>query len=116
MRARTQNVRHFQVLHLYNAGHTCLYMRSSTFSGWSSDRSVERQNESPFVILRGSHLFSVKKLFGFRSGPVGPLQGVTDWSALLRKDCVCSLLSVRRIYDVYFEKIRVFKAGYCLNT
>ena len=61
---------------------------------------------------------AVKKLVvGFRSGPVGPPQGVfTDWFALLRKDCVCSSVSVRRIYDVYFEKIRVFKAGYCLNT
>ena len=29
---------------------------------------------------------------------------------------MCSLLSVRRIYDVYFEKIRVFKAGLRLNT
>ena len=31
----------------------------------------------------------------------------TDWSVLLRKDCVCTLLSVHRIYDVYFEKISV---------
>ena len=29
---------------------------------------------------------------------------------------MCSLLSLRRIYDVYFEKTTVFKAGYCLNT
>ena len=56
---------------------------------------------------------AVKKLVvGFRDGPVGPPNGVfTGWSVLLRKDCVCSLPSVRRIYDVYFEKIRVFKAG-----
>ena len=61
---------------------------------------------------------AVKKLVvGFRSGPSwSAARCVTDWFALLRKDCVCSSLSVRRIYDVYFEKIRVFKAGYCLNT
>ena len=29
---------------------------------------------------------------------------------------VCSLLSARGSQDVYFEKIRVFKAGVCLNT
>ena len=61
---------------------------------------------------------AVKKLVvGFRNRPIGPSSGsCTDRSVLLRKDCVCSLPSVRRIYDVYFEKIRVFKAGYCLNT
>ena len=41
---------------------------------------------------------------------------VTDWSVFLRKGCVCCLLSVRRIYNVYFKKIRVLKADYCLNT
>ena len=61
---------------------------------------------------------AVKKLVvGFRNGSVGPPSGcVTGWSVLLRKDYVCSSSSERRIYGVYFEKIRVFKAGLRLNT
>ena len=60
---------------------------------------------------------AVKKLVvGFRNGPVGPpSRCATGWSVLLRKDCVCSSVSVRRICDVYFEKIRVFKAGVVLE-
>lgn len=35
---------------------------------------------------------------------------------LLLVERVCSSLSVRGTRDFYFEKIRVFKAGLCLNT
>ena len=56
---------------------------------------------------------SVKKLVvGFWNGPVGLPQS----ELLTGNECMCLLLSVRRIYDVYLKKIRVFKAGYCLNT
>ena len=41
---------------------------------------------------------------------------VTARSVLLLVDLVCSSLSVRGTRDFYFEKIRVFKAGLCLNT
>ena len=58
---------------------------------------------------------AVKKLVvGFRCGSVGRPQGLfTGRSALPPEDCVCPSLGVRIwIRDVYFEKIRVFKAGF----
>ena len=63
-------------------------------------------------------IIAVKKVVvGFRSGPVGlPEVAVLTGLPFFAKDCVCSLLSVHRIYDIYFEKIRVSKAGYCLIT
>ena len=48
---------------------------------------------------------------GFWNGPVGLPQG-----ELLTVCSSSQRLRVRRIYDVYFEKIRVFKASYLLNT
>ena len=60
---------------------------------------------------------AVKKLVvGFRAGPAGPPQGGLTGRVFFCEDSVCSLLSVRGFEDVYFEKIRVFKAGYRLNT
>ena len=52
---------------------------------------------------------AVKKLVvGFRNGPVGPLQSeLLTGLFFFAKTALCLLLSVRRIYDVYFEKIRV---------
>lgn len=35
---------------------------------------------------------------------------------LFSGEAMCSLLSALGIQDFYFEKIRVFKAGICLNT
>ena len=58
-----------------------------------------------------------KLVFGFRNGPVGPLQSeLLTGLFFFAKTTLCPLLSVRRIYNVYFEKIRVFKAVYRLNT
>ena len=60
---------------------------------------------------------AVKNLVvGFRNGPVGLPQGELLSGLFFFPDCVCFLLTVRRTYDVHFEKIRVFKAGYHLNT
>ena len=61
---------------------------------------------------------AVKKLVvGFRSGPVGPPQGVLLIGLFFfAKNASWHSFAGRAIYDVYFEKIRVFKAGYCLNT
>ena len=70
---------------------------------------------APIVYIK---VVAVKKLVvGFRNGPVGPPQGeLLTGLFFFAKTALCPLLSVRRIYDVYFEKIRVFKAGYRLNT
>ena len=61
---------------------------------------------------------AVKKLVvGFWTGSVGPPQGVfTGRAGLPSEDLVCSSLGVPGIQDFYCEKIRVFKAGLCLNT
>ena len=44
------------------------------------------------------------------------LPACTAHLVLLLVERVCSSLSVRGTRDFYFEKIRVFKAGLCLNT
>ena len=55
---------------------------------------------------------AVKKLVvGFRSRWAGPPQGVYWTPALPLGGPVCSSLSGRGVRDVYFEKIRVFKAS-----
>lgn len=61
---------------------------------------------------------AVKKLVvGFRSGSVGPPQGELLAGLLFFAKTMPALYCCGcRIYDVYFEKIRVFKAGYRLNT
>ena len=59
---------------------------------------------------------AVKKLVvGFSNEPVGLLQGeLLTGLFFLCKDCVCPLLSVCTMFTL--KKIRVLKAGYCLNT
>ncbi len=61
---------------------------------------------------------AVKKLVvEFWAGPGGRSQGLYCLRlAFPSGGPACSLLSARGSQDVYFEKIRVFKAGLCLNT
>jgi len=61
---------------------------------------------------------AVKKLVvGFRGRRRGPPHGVhCRGRFFLLEGCGCSSLGARRIRDLYFEKIRVFKAGVGLNT
>jgi hypothetical protein len=60
---------------------------------------------------------AVKKLVvGFRGRRSGPPKGRYWTPALFLEGPICSSLSGRGVRDVYFEKIRVFKAGRRLNT
>ena len=61
---------------------------------------------------------AVKKLVvEFRIWPTGLPYGQYWLGWILPSgELLCSLLSVIGNQDIYFEKIRVFKAGLCLNT
>ena len=69
---------------------------------------------APIVYIK---VVAVKKLVvGFRSGQAGPPRG-EYWPPLFLSESLSAFCcSGQGIRDVYFEKIRVFKAGDCLNT
>ena len=53
---------------------------------------------------------------GFWGARAGLPRGGTGVCLLPSGPCACPLVGVRVGQDVYCEKIRVFKAGVCLNT
>ena len=60
---------------------------------------------------------AVKKLVvAFGNEPVGPLQGESLTGLFFFLMTAGALYKVRMVYDICFEKIRVFKAGYRFNA
>jgi len=89
-------------------------MQNNTDAVCKKKRPAAAVIPAPIAYIK---VVAVKKLVvGCLASGGGPLHGEnTSWRLLLEDDR-CPSLDGGWIRDLYFEKIRVFKAGICLDT